>query len=105
MKDLLEQQRQKRKISDILKENSEVWGVKEVDSPSPVKNVLGGLLIGFVMGKSIKTNLISPHLKLFLTTEISVKSLFSNIISPTTLENSVELIGNFLSALWELVYN
>ena len=46
MKDLLEQQRQKRKISDILKENSEVWDVKEVDSPSPVKNVLGGLFSG-----------------------------------------------------------
>lgn len=46
MKDLLEQQRQKRKISDIVKENSEVWSTKEVDSPSPVKNVLGGLFSG-----------------------------------------------------------
>ncbi|MEG0856598.1 MAG: fluoride efflux transporter CrcB [Terrisporobacter sp.] len=31
-------------------------------------NVVGGLLIGIVMEMNSKTNLISPHLKLFLTT-------------------------------------
>ncbi|WP_018592090.1 fluoride efflux transporter CrcB [Terrisporobacter glycolicus] len=33
-----------------------------------IANILGGLLIGFIMEISIKTDLISPHLKLFLTT-------------------------------------
>lgn len=35
-----------------------------------IVNILGGLLIGFIMEISIKTDLISPQLKLFLTTGI-----------------------------------
>lgn len=35
-----------------------------------IVNVLGGILIGIIMEISIKTNLISPSLKLFLTTGI-----------------------------------
>ncbi|MFA6308460.1 MAG: fluoride efflux transporter CrcB [Clostridia bacterium] len=32
-----------------------------------IVNVIGGLLIGFIMGLSLTTDIISPNLKLFLT--------------------------------------
>jgi fluoride exporter len=35
-----------------------------------IVNVLGGILIGFIMGISLKSNYIAPNLKLFLTTGI-----------------------------------
>lgn len=35
-----------------------------------IVNVAGGILIGFIMQLSIMTNLISPNLRLFLTTGI-----------------------------------
>lgn len=35
-----------------------------------IVNVLGGILIGLIMELSLTTNLISPNLKLFLTTGI-----------------------------------
>ena len=35
-----------------------------------IVNVLGGLLIGFIMELSLSTELISPNLKVFLTTGI-----------------------------------
>jgi fluoride exporter len=35
-----------------------------------IVNVIGGILIGFILETSLRTNLISPDLKLFLTTGI-----------------------------------
>lgn len=35
-----------------------------------IVNVLGGFLIGIIMGINMKTDLISPNMKLFLTTGI-----------------------------------
>lgn len=68
-----------------------------------IVNVLGGFLIGIIMGINIKTDLISPNIKLFLTTGImGGLTTFSTFSYETII-----LIegGNFIFAIINIILN
>lgn len=54
----------------IISFNSTKWFGNQLPYGTLIVNVLGGLLIGFILGISLKTDLISMNLRLFLTTGI-----------------------------------
>ena len=77
--------------------------ISKISIGTLIVNVLGGFLIGFIMEISIKTDLISPEMKLLLTTGImGGLTTFSTFSYETIIliEN-----GNFLFALFNIVLN
>ena len=68
-----------------------------------IANVLGGLLIGIIMEMSLKTNLISPHLKLFLTT-----GLMGGLTTFSTFSYETVILiegGRFVFAILNIILN
>ena len=66
-------------------------------------NILGSLIIGIVMELTLKTSLISPHMKLFLTTGF----LGGLTTFPTFSYETMELIekGELLLAIFNIALN
>lgn len=54
----------------LISINSSKWFGNQLPYGTLIVNVVGGLLIGFIMEMSLNTNYISPNMKLFLTTGI-----------------------------------
>mgnify|MGYP000909561240 CR=1 FL=1 len=54
----------------LISSNSSKWFGSQLPYGTLIVNVIGGLLIGFIMQLSVQTSYISADLKLFLTTGI-----------------------------------